>query len=680
MVTPIDPDGRRVPDARSVHVAALDGLRGLAVVGVVAYHAWPRRLPGGFLGVDVFFVLSGYLITSLLVDEHRRTGRIGLAAFAGRRVRRLLPALLLVVVATTVWGVVVLDGAELDRLGDQVRATALYVTNWHLVAVGESYFDAFVTPSPLRHAWSLAVEEQFYVLWPAALAVLLGLRRRIPVAVTALAVAVSAVALALLADPVDPSRAYFGTDTRLYGPLVGALAALVRPLGDTVVSGTGAIGRQRWSRPVVPVGLVVVLGAFVVADDDSVVYYRGGGLVLAVVVAVLVVGLVAGAPGSSLLAARPLVALGLVSYGLYLWHWPVLVALRRRDPRPDDTAVVLAVAVSLAAALVSYLVVERPLRGGRPGIWLAGGRWRRVAPAALVPSLAVVVFSFAVLPAAPGEGTTVEQVVASLEVESMPAADGPGADSRPSVPGENRTPAAAPVVVALVGDSSAWTLGGGPVGFSLDHGPYVSPFDDDRVRLLDLGRKGWSLTPGDLVLPSGPRPRSPQAELYETEWRQVVARARPDLVVLLVGWPEIFDHRVDGETVEVGGDRHRRVFVAALDRLAGDLLTAAGPSATFVVLTTPIFPADRQDGEMATFLAGARPRVDVVNALLADLAARQPRVEVIDLGSWLCPDACRRSAGGAAARPDGVHFSPEGARMVADWLTPRLEALVAPGP
>jgi peptidoglycan/LPS O-acetylase OafA/YrhL len=222
------------------HLPALNGLRGLAVMGVVAYHlqiGWAR---GGYLGVDLFFVLSGFLITTLLLEEWVGTGRVNLVAFWGRRARRLLPALFLVVLALALYlvcnalfggpganGLIDLSGLRGDAL-----ATLLYVNNWHLIFAHQSYFAQFSTPSPLQHTWSLAIEEQFYLVWPPVLLVLLkyGRRgwRRVGVTLTvALGVGSSVLMAALFHPGVDPSRIYYGTDTRLFDLMAGATVAFL---------------------------------------------------------------------------------------------------------------------------------------------------------------------------------------------------------------------------------------------------------------------------------------------------------------------------------------------------------------------------------------------------------------------------------------------------------------------
>ena len=220
-------------DSAFAYRPALDGLRAFAVLAVIAYHlGFPSRsywAPGGYLGVDAFFVISGYLITSLLLGEHRRTGRVQLSAFWGRRARRLLPAVLLLVLVIAVYARAWADPAQLHTLRGDSVATLLYVANWHFIGTHQSYFDLFSTPSPLRHMWSLAIEEQFYILWPlvvfGALRATRG-RRAALLGLTIAGIAASTVWMAVHFNPADPSRAYYGTDTRAHSLLVGCVLAL----------------------------------------------------------------------------------------------------------------------------------------------------------------------------------------------------------------------------------------------------------------------------------------------------------------------------------------------------------------------------------------------------------------------------------------------------------------------
>ena len=236
------PDTATTPTAvTGRHLPALNGLRALAVIGVVAYHLQLGWASGGYLGVDLFFVLSGFLITSLLLEEWVGTGRVSLAAFWGRRAKRLLPALFLVVAALALYLVLnrLLGGPgangllDLPGLRGDAISTLLYVNNWHSIYAGQSYFAQFSTPSPLQHTWSLAIEEQFYLVWPLVLLLVLRVAprmwRRTGVMVTVVLGVASSVLMALLFHPgSDPSRIYYGTDTRLFDLMAGASIAFLR--------------------------------------------------------------------------------------------------------------------------------------------------------------------------------------------------------------------------------------------------------------------------------------------------------------------------------------------------------------------------------------------------------------------------------------------------------------------
>jgi len=390
----------------------LDGLRALAVAGVVLYHAGVSWMPGGFLGVDVFFVLSGYLITSLLLAERHRKGRVGFKAFWMRRARRLLPAVLLVVfVCLLAASTIARD--DLARTRGDALASLVYLTNWHLIAASHSYFNAFGRPSLLQHLWSLAVEEQFYLFWPLLLMGSLKLLgRRYTVVLTVLLALASTALMWGLYDPnQDPSRVYYGTDTRAATLLVGALLAFAWPLGGfrdevsrraaRVLDGVGCVA------------LLAVLALFVRVQDYDPWLYRGGFLLVALCTAVLIAVVVH--PASFLgraLGTRMLRWIGVRSYGIYLWHWPVMMLSRPGIDVPwRGTFVVLAqIAVTVGLAALSYRYVEMPVRGGsaqrRLRAWLDGHtprerlRWTAGSLAGLVVLLGLTLG----LPAPGGTG------------------------------------------------------------------------------------------------------------------------------------------------------------------------------------------------------------------------------------------------------------------------------------
>jgi len=388
----------------------VDGLRALAVAAVLAYHLGASWLPGGFLGVDVFLVVSGFLITSLLLAERRATGRIDLVRFWVRRARRLLPALLLMM-AVVLAAMVVLHPGEVARLHGAVLASLAYVANWYFAFADVPYFAQFGRPSVLQHLWSLAVEEQFYLLWPPVLALLAAVVRpsRILLGVAVAAGASMALAWVLWEPSSDPSRIYYGTDTRAVGLLAGVALALAwpvarraplpRPAGRVVLEVAG------WAC------LAGVALAMATLGDLDERLYRGGFLLVALATAGVVA--VAAHPASVLgrvLGTGVLRALGLRSYGIYLWHWPVIMLTRPEVDVPLDGAplAALRVALTLGLAEVSYRLVERPVRrAGFRGSWRAvAARLRRLSPPVRIATAscagalaAALVLAVALLPA-----------------------------------------------------------------------------------------------------------------------------------------------------------------------------------------------------------------------------------------------------------------------------------------
>ena len=364
------------------YLPGLDGIRALAIVGVLLYHADVGGLSGGFLGVDVFFVLSGFLITSLILEEFDRSSRIDFRRFYLGRARRLLPAL---GVMLTVVGLVVAifyrDAAR-TFLNDAI-ASVLYVNNWWYVFADQSYFAFIGRPPLLKHLWSLSVEEQFYLIWPAIVFLLVRRWGRRGVLITALLLAAaSTIVMVLISDAsgfpeyADPSRAYFGTDAHAMGLLIGAgLACVWRP-------GRLRTDITRGGRVVITtsgfLALAVVLGFFVYAQEFTPFLYQGGGFtVLAIAVAVLIAG--ASHPAVSFgpsLGAQPMRYLGQRSYGLYLWHWPVFMVTRPElDIALDGVALLsLRLAITIVIAELSFRFIEMPIRRGIIARWWE--RWR----------------------------------------------------------------------------------------------------------------------------------------------------------------------------------------------------------------------------------------------------------------------------------------------------------------
>jgi peptidoglycan/LPS O-acetylase OafA/YrhL len=370
---------------------SLDGVRALAVIAVVLYHADVSWLPGGFLGVEVFFVVSGFLITALLVEERHHTGSVSLRAFWTRRARRLLPALYALLIVVPAMSLVFFRDAAGRLLGDVVAAV-FYVSNWWQIFQSDSYFAEMGRPPVLRHLWSLAVEEQFYILFPLFFVLLITrLGRNGTRNVLVAGALASAVWMAVLYEPgSDPTRAYYGTDTRLSGLLLGATLAVVWAPWRT---------RGRPSRAAGPmldgVGLLslVALGWFLhrVNTFDPFIY-RGGFLLLDVVCVLLIAVLVHPAARLSRpLAWAPLVWIGVRSYSIYLWHWPIFMFTRPEldVPLSGWPLFALRMVLTLVAAELSFRFVEQPIRNGAIGrtrarLRTAGGRDRAQVQQALL--------------------------------------------------------------------------------------------------------------------------------------------------------------------------------------------------------------------------------------------------------------------------------------------------------
>ncbi len=382
----------RPQDSRLPYLPGIDALRAIAVLAVFLYHAGVGWMPGGFLGVDVFFVISGYLITSLLLSERQRTGAVRLGQFWLRRARRLLPAVGVMIAVTMIVAAIVEPERMAELRGDAIASLA-YVANWHFVFEHQSYFDQFQRPSLFRHLWSLSVEEQFYLLWPLAFAGGMALFGRKRLLVGVLAGAIASLALTwFLFDPNDASRVYYGTDTHAAGLLIGVALALVWSPWRLRRAEPG-----RWCGPVLDAAGVLALAylvlSFLRVDDYDLALFHGGYLWIALAAAAVIAVLAhPSARFGGLLAQAPMVWLGLRSYSFYLWHWPVL-ALSRPGidlPLPRGVLIPLQLLAVLVLADLSYRFVELPFRGKRKLLSLPDG-WLRAGRPALAFSVVAIV-------------------------------------------------------------------------------------------------------------------------------------------------------------------------------------------------------------------------------------------------------------------------------------------------
>ncbi len=635
-----------MPDTRLRYMPALDGLRAAAVAAVLLYHgdvAWAR---GGYLGVDAFFVLSGFLITSLLLAEWRTSRANDLPSFWRRRARRLLPALFLVLGAVALFAATWAPVDMLDRLRGDAFATLGYVANWRFVTSSQSYFAQFTSPSPLQHVWSLAIEEQFYLVWPPVFLLLLHLTRgsrRALLAITTGLAAVSALLMFVLFAPgADPSRVYYGTDTRAQSLLIGAALALLlerRRLGTTragrVALQAGAAGAAG-----------IVLWTWANTADDAEWLYQGGLPVIAVLVAVVIASVISDARGllGRALSLRPVRWIGVISYGLYLWHWPVYVALTSRRAGLDGAALLaLRLGCTLAVATASYYLVEAPIRRGA----FRGLRIRVLAPAA---ALGVAAAFVAVTASIPPTGLAPE--VAAAKPGTAPALTRPA--SVPPAPGVARG--------VLIGDSVALTLG---LGFERVEPP--------TLEMKNASVLGCGAIRGDANIGGRWYPNAANCDRWSESWPDLIQREQAQVVVAFWGAWDMYDRRVSGEVMRWGTPELDRFLTSELDHA---VTTLASTGARVVLLTAPYFEppdlASRVDRYQSLF---ERDRVDHWNELVRGVAQAHPdAVTVVDLHAYLAPhgELLNSIAGVDNIRSDGIHFTPQGADVVARWLSPKI--------
>jgi peptidoglycan/LPS O-acetylase OafA/YrhL len=654
-------------------IPALDGVRALAVALVLADHGGLPGLTGGFVGVDIFFVLSGFLITSLLLAEHRTSGRLELAAFWARRARRLLPALLVMV--STTWllrGLFAPDAAAGLRV--DALAALTWVANWRFAFQGTDYFAPAMDASPLQHTWSLGVEEQFYLVWPLILAALIAAAARrtssdaarlrwLVAAVAAGGVLASALWTIALAGHAEPSRLYFGSDCRAQALLVGAFAAAVFapcwPAGQTG-AGQERTGRiSRWALAAAAVLGLLALGALAHQAAGTSAQYRGGLLTgTALAAALLIVGVAfqPANPAARLLAIRPLVLIGRVSYGIYLWHWPVFLTLTgERTGLTGPALLALRCTVTAFLAAMSWVLVERPITVVRV-------KPRRLLPAAAAGMLAATVLvSCGAPPARLGTVATADGAPPGLTAGSQLVGVGgtsPPTPAKPATTAHTKR-AGQPLTVDVFGDSIGWTL--------VHYLPATPGFQfKDRTAL------GCGIVRGGPYRYFGHvSEQQPRCDSWPQTWAGQLAADRPDIALLVVGRWETMDRKHDGQWTHVGQPAFDSYLSGELAQAFG-VLAATGAR---VVVTTEPFNRRGEQPDGSLYPEDQPDRVRQWNSLLTAAVATSPATRVLDLNHQLSPDGkFAWSVGGVQVRSDGVHLTPAGVTLLTPWLLGALKA------
>ncbi|MEO6987997.1 MAG: acyltransferase family protein [Aquihabitans sp.] len=670
-----------VTGAHRRHLPGLDGLRAVAVVAVVAFHLGFLR--GGFIGVDLFFVISGFLITRLLLIEVTETGRVDLLEFWRRRFRRLLPVLFVVLAATALVAKQWMTPWRLNSLRLDSLAALAYVANWRFSFAGESYFASGMGPSPLRHTWSLAIEEQFYVLWPVLLVVLLAtwhrwgrpsngitglLRRDRIVGHLALVVVVLSAVMMVIASKRanDLSSVYYGSHTRVFALAAGSW---VGTWWDRWVSGSRSRAvRHRHQSLLARSGDLALLALVVMvflASEDAMWMYQGGFQFVALASTLVVAGACTGrGVMAGVLETAPLRWVGRRSYGIYMWSWPVQILVATRfDLSRGQLAAVVALS-SLLLAWVSFALIETPLRSGR---WPGSSAVRRVPGFAGlgVGAVAVAAALLAITLHAPPEPDFMrvgdDEAVAAALAPSRPRTEPRAPVGASQMPFDPADPLMLPrevpdgpvdpgrtLRIVVNGDSAAWIIG--------HHGAGVIPFLDVSTRAVIAC--GLMTTEGKGIGGNG--------EVFEYHERcgnqeksdELTVTDEPDAVVLWLGAWEVYDHEYRGETFRVGTPEYATVFEGLLQKRIDRYRAAGIPTVLPLVacfgqnkgIANPIQDRPRQE----------RWRLDWVNDRLEAVAARNRGwVHLIDPRDVLChPDgtAIDEMPGGGLVRADGLHF------------------------
>ena len=694
--------GAQAVGPRLRHFSGLNGIRALSVLAIIAFHSGLSWIPGGYYGVDAFFVLSGFLITALLLAEWGAVGGIDLRRFWGRRARRLLPALFLLVAVVGV-AMATLPGVfSTPSALESAIWTVFYGSNWYLVHAGVPYFSLSSQPSPWTHTWSLAIEEQFYLLWPVVFLAVLGLgirrggvgrakrRRRLHLLflLASLGALASAALMGYLAPRGYNARAYYGTDTRAQALLVGAAVSVGIALWGK------AVWRPRSMRLASGLAIAGVVGTaalWATTTETSTFAFRGGFLVASLAAGAVVLGCVI-SPRSlvvRLLELPPLPQLGRISYGMYLWYWPILLVTNSRLHWGPYELFVLRVVLTVALAALSYEFVEKPVRYG------ALRRWRMAAVApfgAAAALVAVLVSTLVPVGASALRGHQLRVPVASQTaapaVQPVSNRVSVGDAATASTP-RSRTPASAqtasstkppvpvstskPVKVLLVGDSLAGSLG---VGLALEAREYGVQLVNEGSPSCSVSMQGEIQVLWYTVSPAPPCNVGGNADSLLTTWRQWVDAYNPDVVVYLARG-ETYNQQVDGAWQSLG-EAAFDSYVGNRFNSAADVLGSRGAAVLF--LTVPYFDSG-VSGAGTPWPEDNPLREEIDNAIIRSTAqAAGGRSAVFDLNALVSPGGHYASAVSSfnVRCGDGVHFSQSGGIFVGMALAPELAALGQP--
>jgi peptidoglycan/LPS O-acetylase OafA/YrhL len=665
----------------------IQALRAVAVLVVVVYHLWPKTLTGGFVGVDVFFVISGFLITAHLLREVDRTGRISLPKFWAKRIRRLLPASLTVLAASAVGVLLLVPQMYWGQFYKEIAASAVYAQNWMLAASSIDYLAAENVASPVQHFWSLSTEEQFYLVWPiligavALLAHRLGSRARRSLVFVALGlVGVASFVFSVHYTVTNPGEAYFATTTRAWEFAAGGLLAVI---------GTAALRA--------PAGLRVVVGyagwagiAYAVVTYSGATPFPGSAAMLPVLSTLAVIW--AGAPDSAasanrVMGTRPVQFIGNISYSVYLWHWPLIVFFTFHFTELENSSRVAIIVVSIALAWLTTVLIENPARNWRV---LVGRRPRWTALAMVVAMIAVAV------PAMVGsqymaQRATVETARAATAVATADDCFGASAIAAPAGSCDDvKHPTLTPLASFATEDKAeVYTNGCYSDLLTPTLNTCVVGDAASTVRVALIGdshaaswypalksiaqEKAWSLSP--FMKSSCPMSEATKhddtadVERSCSTWNAALAdelAGEPEPLDLVVVAHSSTGDKYDSDKAAIAG--FRKAWAPLVER------------GTQVVVIRDIPQMSEDTNLCISETAGSdkacdRPESQAVSDdLMVDAAKGQPGVTVVDMNDFFCQDgSCTPVVGGVIGYRDSHHITATYATSLAPYLEERLE-------
>ena len=656
-------------ETRMGYQPALDGLRALSVIAVMLYHAGIYWIPGGFIGVEVFFVVSGFLITSLMIDEQHESGKVSLKQFWIRRARRLLPALFAMLIAALVAVTFFAKDSAPDFRRDVGPALSYFSNWWQIYFVDTPYFAANSLPM-LRHLWSLAVEEQWYVLWPVVFVFVLG-NKRIPRWISAVVIGLLSagvmVGTALAFIPDDETRInflYLSTLTRSSGLLLGAaLACVWHPWKKAVVR--FAKVRSGFA-DVLALGALATLGyisAFIHVADEQLYM---GGLAAATVASVVIIAVVVRS-GKSLvkrvLSFPLLVEIGRRSYGLYLWHWPIFVIA---GARLSSIRLAYALTATVIINEFVYQFIETPARKGAIGNWLRQRRqlsaMRRRLPIALTAVIAALVgatsVQLSVIQARDVSVDTGNTDVVFVVPTSVPTS----ATTLVNTPVTSTTVAKLPRRVVIVGDSQAHSLAvNKPNGIEKTF--VITNGSIDGCGVYDRG-VGVGGTTGKF------RRNFANCKGFETKWAKSAAQAKADVALVVIGAWEVMDLQINSFLFKVNTVPADTMFKSQLQR-GIDALRKQNVAVALLEVAC-MRPVESKGGPVPPLpQRGDDTRTGHLNTLMREMAAPEnDGVYFVNGPKEWCSDP--KVANSLSYRWDGVHVYKPGAKLILESIAPAI--------